>query len=73
MIRHNRKNTRAYMTDFHIIMTSQTSSLNIAIKISIQLIIPVTNRRQQKILERNYPEYSKSKKVAKAVNQSRTR
>ena len=58
-----------------MIMTSQTSSLNIAIKTSKQLFIPVTNRRQEKILERNYPEYpeySKSKKAAKAVNQSRT-
>ena len=43
-------------------MTSQTSSLNIAIKNGKQLIIPVTNRRQQNILQRNYLEYSKSKK-----------
>ena len=47
---------------------SQTSSLNIAIKTCKQLIIPVTNRRQKKILERKYLEYSKSKKAAKVVN-----
>ena len=46
---------------------SQTSSLYIAINTSKQLIIPMTNRRQWKILERSYPEYpeySKSKKKA---------
>ena len=46
MIRHNRKNTQGMITDFGIIMTPQTSSLNITIKTSKQLIIPVTNRRQ---------------------------
>ena len=47
-------------------MTSQTSSLNIAIKTCKQLIIPITNRKQLKILERNYPEYSTSKKNGKS-------
>ena len=38
-----KKSVRAYD---NIIMTSQTSSLNIAIKSRKQLINPVTNRRQ---------------------------
>ena len=38
-----KKKERAYD---NIIMTSQTSSLNLTIKHGKQLIIPVTNRRQ---------------------------
>ena len=45
-IRHNRKSIQAYDNKFHIIMMSQTSSLNIAIKYGKQLIILVTNRRR---------------------------
>ena len=46
MIRHNRKSIQAYHNKFQIIMTSQTSSLNIAIKNGKQRIIPMTNRRR---------------------------
>ena len=46
LIRHNRKSIQAYDNKFHIIMMSQTSSLNIAIKNGKQLIIAVTNRRR---------------------------
>ena len=61
MIRHNRKSIQAYDNKFHIITTSQTSSLNIAIKNGKQRIIPMTNRRRLNILGRNHLEYSKSK------------
>ena len=45
-VRHNRKSIRAYDNKFHVIMISQTSSLNTAIKNGKQLIIPVTNGRR---------------------------
>ena len=46
LIRRNRKSIQAYNYKFHVIVMSQTSSLNIAIKNGKQLIIPVANRRR---------------------------
>ena len=51
---------------------SQTSSLNIAIKSRKQPKQSITAGNKN-ILERNYLKYSKSKKAAKVLNQSRTR
>ena len=68
MKRYNRKNTRACDNRFRPNYDITISSLIMGIKTCKQLIIPVTNRRQQNILERNHLKYSKSKRQQNKQN-----
>ena len=66
MRRHKRKKIHELMKRFQHDYDVTNSSLKITIKTYKQLIIPVKNKRQQKILERKYLEYSKPQKSSKS-------